>query len=1176
MAAELPRPGVEVIQVFRSVSPTIVTPTLVPCVVGVCKQIVDVLTTTSSGSQALNNQALVSLPGFFLAAPGSGTPAKYSGLDGLHLDLSIDNGPAVVITFSDPTVGGLTPTTIVSQIDDAFELQSVTAALAEVVGTDRFRVRTVGVGEFESVKVLAASSASVLTAFGLAADQEFIGLTSYNQYQVNVPQTNFPDPRSNLEQLSIQDETIRAFLALGSGAALKELLRTESFLRNGGDPTPATLLGTADLTAVSYATAGVVAGTADVTSGALYGGGGTLNGLTLIMTVNGVGPTTLTLNGATNAANQAALLAAIGTTFPDITATVGGSGGNKLLLTNELPGAAPRTITISGSSTALTALGLSAGSTSGVAGALDGAAVTFAVNDGSNLVATFSTPPVNAAAIAAVFAAVLGALGTASVSISPDPLNRLKLVTTAEGAAASIRIVSGTLGSLTTLGFTASQTVTGVSGVAAIDDGNGDALTPLLSVVGQNFTTSGTAAVMTGTADITAGGLYGGGGTLNGKTLTLSDGRTPQTITFSAPADAPALLVALNAFFGVAAGGRLAFTQGGSGGNKLVITHTQLGAESLVRVNGVGTSASGDAAVLLGLIPVSTAYPTATRGGPFPPLAGDEVYVDGVFVGKISQVAPGGVVSLLKIDKQIPIDADLGMTFYIVAKNLTGAQTSTRPSADLVVDPNGTPFMKHEVLRDTQGNVILTSRAAIYIQYTAVREDVTALARNPGLLRFSNTSAIDSALSPISAANPLALGLFFSQLNAPGIEITGLGVDAISADSPFGTVEAFTRAAEFLEGFEVYGIAPLTHDPTVAQVFNTHVTVMSSPANKGERVVLFNPSQPTSRLDTLVASGLTGQSSGGGGIQFDTGVNNLSALLLNADISPIGTIPVSAGVFLDIATDAKKYSVSGVSGSVVTIRTSFASGENDDAYYSTTALPSPLIDEAFAIRIRGTALVTVDGAPDKSGIAATYQGLGQTFLNRRFWQIIPDRCAATIGGLEQVIDGFYLCAAIVGMIGQQPPQQSFTNFPMTGFTKVMGSQDFFSERQLNVIAAGGNYVVVQDTPGAPIASRMALTTDMTSIETRTDSVNKVVDFSAKFLRRGLKNFIGRFNITQGFLDSLGHVIQGLLDFLVQTGVLIGATLNNIVQDEDAPDTVLIDITLDVPFPCNYIRLTLVI
>ena len=54
------------------------------------------------------------------------------------------------------------------------------------------------------------------------------------------------------------------------------------------------------------------------------------------------------------------------------------------------------------------------------------------------------------------------------------------------------------------------------------------------------------------------------------------------------------------------------------------------------------------------------------------------------------------------------------------------------------------------------------------------------------------------------------------------------------------------------------------------------------------------------------------------------------------------------------------------------------------------------------------------------------------------------------------------------------------------------------------------------------------------------------------------------------------MIQGLGGFLVDTGVLIGLTLNNIVQDEDARDTVLVDMTLDPPYPCNYIRLTLVV
>ena len=130
----------------------------------------------------------------------------------------------------------------------------------------------------------------------------------------------------------------------------------------------------------------------------------------------------------------------------------------------------------------------------------------------------------------------------------------------------------------------------------------------------------------------------------------------------------------------------------------------------------------------------------------------------------------------------------------------------------------------------------------IYLSYSAVRLDTTALATNPGLLRYEDTTTLDNDLGPTTADNPLTLGMFFALINAPGIQVTGLGVDEVSDLEPFGTVEAFTRAAEFLEGFEVYAIAPLTHDMSIAQIFNTHVQFMSEPASRGERIVIFNPS----------------------------------------------------------------------------------------------------------------------------------------------------------------------------------------------------------------------------------------------------------------------------------------------------------------------------------------------
>jgi hypothetical protein len=412
------------------------------------------------------------------------------------------------------------------------------------------------------------------------------------------------------------------------------------------------------------------------------------------------------------------------------------------------------------------------------------------------------------------------------------------------------------------------------------------------------------------------------------------------------------------------------------------------------------------------------------------------------------------------------------------------------------------------------------------------------------------------------------------------VQVTGLGVDAISADSPYGTVEAFTRAAEYLEGYEVYALAPMTHEITVHQVFSTHVTYMSEPELKGERIAIVNPEVPTRRLDTLVASGTDGSTVGAGGTQFDTGIANLTALIQSAGVSPVGTIATSRGLFLDIASDAKNYSIQSIAGSVVTIRTTFTPGDNDDNFYSTTDLNDPplgpaLVDEAFSIKIRGTVLATAAG-PDRSGIAETVAAASSAYGNRRLCNVFPDECAAVIDGLEQLIPGFYMTAAIAGMVGQFAPQQSFTNFPMTGFTRVVGSNDSFNARQLNVMAAGGTWIVVQEAQGVPLTARMALTTDMTSVETRTDSITKVVDYTAKTLRSSLRTFIGRFNITQGFIDALSSVIDGVGGMLVENGVLLAFQLNNIIQDEDNPDTVLVDVLLEVPYPCNYIRLTLVI
>jgi hypothetical protein len=1265
-AEELARPGVEVIQEFRTVTPSVITPTLVPNIVGVCRQVVEVLESDGAGGTQLNPDALVQMPAFFIATDASGTPLRYTGLDGLSLVVSVNEGPDVSLIFSDPTVFGLTPATVVDQINKALLAALVTSVVAETVGTSTWQLRTTGTGEFQSILISSSTSPVVASTFGIGIGKTYTGLTSYNQYEVQVPPTSLPDPRSNLDELAVEKDTIRSFFFTGSGSNLQEAKRTEAFLQKG------------DIADKAETTEGTVALTSFPT----------FYGEVLWLKVDGGEVQVVTITGLVTTSTQ--LLALLNGTlgFTGVEASLGTSSG--LVFTHNT-GGYDHTIEIltPDTNSANTKLGLTAETVRGVS--------IEAVDDGNGDAVTplleFSGVDFTASPASAVLT------GTGAPTLPPPANSTLILSdgqqpqtvtfagteTTLPLLIAAIDAVMGvgaggrlvTSDSAGNLRFTNSWLgdgsfieVIGGTALQYLDSGTNP---PVSTEASQSLSPHTGPVMTTGTVDLTDGSSFP---TLATQTFTVDIGAGPVTVTLASDATFAALKANIEGTVGLVGEVLVTRALGTTGGMVITGVGTTVGAASSItlaegtgalallgltaevkvgvdvfptlgtetfdvvytsgpgatpttytvtlasetafaalkaNIEGTVTNATatqgpngglvltGDpantgsaatfefvenagGAALLGL-PTGVVFAgngevlvagATDFGSPFQPLPGDELWVDGSFFATVTKAAPGGVTNRLRINRQVPINEDIGRYFYIVAQNIVAGAAAngvTRPYPNLSVDLEGTIVLQPNQLRDIKGDPV-PGKAPLYVSYNAIRQDVSALANQPGLLRFDSTTAVEQQLAPINTDNPLALGLFFALINAPGIQVTGLGVDEATADAPDGTLEGFTRAAEYLEGYEVYAIAPMTHDQTVAQVFSTHSSFMSRPENKGERITLWNPSVPTRELDTLVASGVNGD--GLTSLTFDSKVVTLSALLSNAGVNPVGTIPVEEGVYLDIAGDSNRYSIESLTGGIVTIRTVFQAGTNEDGFYSTTALTLPIISTAFAIRVRGAELLTPTGQQDKARVAATMSGLGQSFGSRRLWMTFPDRTAATLEGLEQVIDGYYLNAGIAGMTGQQPPQQSFTNFPMTGYTRVLGSNDTFNERQLNQMAAGGTYIIVQDTEGGPLTARMALTTDMTSIETRTDSITKVVDFTAKFMRRGLRNFIGRFNITQGFLDTLGSVIQGLGGFLVETGVLIGLTLNSIVQDENARDTVLVDTTLDPPYPCNYIRLTLVV
>lgn len=180
-----------------------------------------------------------------------------------------------------------------------------------------------GAGTYAGVKCFAQIT-SVVVAAGTGALAQFSVGTG-----IVIGLSQYPKARTGIYIPLIQREMVDGALLSSPTGALTLTTTNPPF----GAYTPAT--------APTTPGAAVVTGTVDLNTGGTYGASGTLsnsgaNNLVLEMTVNGqLG--SLTLNGTTNVASQAAFLAAINAEWPGLTATVNGSGF--LVLTDNKNGA---------------------------------------------------------------------------------------------------------------------------------------------------------------------------------------------------------------------------------------------------------------------------------------------------------------------------------------------------------------------------------------------------------------------------------------------------------------------------------------------------------------------------------------------------------------------------------------------------------------------------------------------------------------------------------------------------------------------------------------------------------------------------------------------------------------------------------------------------------------------
>ncbi len=494
------------------------------------------------------------------------------------------------------------------------------------------------------------------------------------------------------------------------------------------------------------------------------------------------------------------------------------------------------------------------------------------------------------------------------------------------------------------------------------------------------------------------------------------------------------------------------------------------------------------------------------------------------------------------------------------ATAITGAEAATysfdggSDDEDLVLDAN--------LLGST------TPTANVYVSYKALRLDKSDQATTPSLLSFGTTTEVEADIGPISADNPLALGFFFALANSPNNAVKGIGVSAVTATKPAGTVAAYTSALEFLGSQDVYFLVPLTQDPTVHAVVQTHVASASLPTNKSERIAFINQPVPSFASATNVASGTAGNTTtvvGQSPASFSTSVNLTAAGVQAGDILVVTSLA---------STSDSPDAVNGTDGPLYGITlTGVSSGDDFVAEFDGTTAGlstgwNSLVDTDWTIYRAGAAITS---AADQ---ALEVQAIGEGFADRRIFHVVPDTVFADVNGTNLGLEGYYAAAALAGKCGEEPPSQGKTNSTIAGFTAAKNSNDRFSVAQLDAIAGGGNLIFIQESQSSPLKVRHQLSTDVSTVQKRELSITMAIDYVAKFMRLALSKQIGRFNITQSFLDALATSIQGLGRFLVASKIVRSFQISSIEQDETNPDTINVTVLLEPLYPSNYIALTL--
>jgi hypothetical protein len=200
--------------------------------------------------------------------------------------------------------------------------------------------------------------------------------------------------------------------------------------------------------------------------------------------------------------------------------------------------------------------------------------------------------------------------------------------------------------------------------------------------------------------------------------------------------------------------------------------------------------------------------------------------------------------------------------------------------------------------------------------------------------------------------------------------------------------------------------------------------------------------------------------------------------------------------------------------------------------------------------------------------------IAQSYGNERMTGLYPDGAVVTLtdelgNNTEFLVNGSFLAAAITGRDTSPAYDvaEPLTRKPVVGFTRLYRRMDSVTQSQV----ANAGVTILEEQP-AGIIVKMDLTTDVTSVLTRTPSVIRIKDFVQQGIRNALMPYIG-----MKFLNSrtteIVTTVKSYLSALVKAQIITAFTGVTAIPDPVDPTTIQVNASYSPVLPLLWIVVT---